>query len=148
MLKAEHDDEDEITKMLLTSTEKVQELLQLLFKSFVLMVQWLLIDHLPGGAYHSISDTAVAEEVRSVPTTNVSPECDFPVLDRVLSEKPNATHIALESLLLYSHNHTSEWLWSKSVEEREKLFKVACELSLVQKSKRQGEIIEKVRLQF
>ena len=48
--------------------------------------------------------------------------------------------------MLYSHNHTSEWPQSKSVEEREKLFKVARELSSIQKSKflkRRDEIIEK-----
>ena len=48
--------------------------------------------------------------------------------------------------MLYSHNRTSDWLQSKSTEEREKLFKVACELSSVQKRnflKRRGEIIEK-----
>ena len=125
-LLPEHVGEDEVTKMLLTSTENdrmIQELLQLLFKSFVLTVQRLLIDHLPGGAYHSVSDTAIAEEVKSVPTTNVSPERDFAALDKVVSEKPNATHIALESLLLYSHNCTSDWLQSKSTEEREKLLR-------------------------
>ena len=88
---------------------------------------------LPGGVHHSISDTAVAEEVRSAPTTNVSPEPNFAGLDRVLPEKPNATHIALEPLLLNSHNCTSEWLRSKSVDEREKLFKAASELSSVKK---------------
>ena len=61
-----------------------------------------------------------------------------------MTEKPDATHIALECLLLYSHNHTSEWLQSKSVEE--KLFKVARELSSIQESKFlkwRDEIIEK-----
>ena len=150
-LLREHENEDEVTKMLLTLTKNdsmVQELLQLLFKSFVQTVQWLLIDYLPGGAYHSISDSdaAVIEETKSVPTTNVSPERDFSALDRMLSEKSNATHIALESLLLYSHNHTSEWLQSKSAEERKKLFKASCEFSSIQKSKflkRREEIIAK-----
>ena len=90
---AEHEDNDEATKMLLTSTDDdsmAQELLRLLFKSFVLIVQRLLIDHLyePGGAYHSVPDTAIVEEVRSVPTTNVSPEHDFATLDRLMSESP------------------------------------------------------------
>ena len=43
---AEHEDDDEVTKMLLTSTDDnsmVQELLQLLFKCFVLTVQRLLM---------------------------------------------------------------------------------------------------------
>ena len=115
----EHEREDEVTKTLLISTDNdsmVQELLLLLFKTFVQIVQRLLIDHLPGDAYHSVSDSdaAVIKEIKSVPATNISPEHNFTALDRMLSEKLNATHIALESLLLYC---TSEWLQSKSAEE-------------------------------
>lgn len=55
------------------------------------------------------------------------------VLDRLMAEKPNATHIALESLLLYSHNQTSKWLQLKSAAEREKLFKAARAVSPVLK---------------
>ena len=63
----EHEHEDEVTKMLFISTDNdsmVQELLQLLFKAFVQTVQQLLVDHLPGGAYHSgsNSDAAVIKE--------------------------------------------------------------------------------------
>ena len=43
-------------------------------------------------------------ETNSVPKTNVSPERDFAILDRLMSEKPNATYIALEAVILYSHN--------------------------------------------
>ena len=145
-LLPQHENDDEVCKILLTSTENdsmVQELLQLLFKSFAATVQRLLLDHLPGGEFHSVTDAAVIEETRSVPTTNVNPERDFAALDRLMSEKPNATHIALESLLLYSHNKTSVWLQSKSVEEREKLFKAARTLSPLQKArfqKRREEI--------
>ena len=58
-------------------TEKdhmVQELLQLLFKSFSLTIQRLLIDHLPGGEFHAISNPTIVQETMSVPKTNVSPE--------------------------------------------------------------------------
>ena len=113
----------------------VQELLQLIFKSFATTVQRLLVDHLDGGEFYEVTDATVIEETRSVPTTNVNSECDFAVLDRFLSQKPNATHIALESLLLYSHNQTSAWLHSKSAEEREILLKAARTLSPIQKSK-------------
>ena len=78
-----------------------------------------MIDHLPGGKYHSsLCEPEIASEVASVPKTNVAPERDFAVLDRLLSQKPNANYIALESLLLYSQNKTSKWLSSKSNEER------------------------------
>ena len=76
----------------------------------------LLVDHLLGGIHHSVTDLAVVDETKSVPTTKVNPECHF---DRMLSEKPNITCIAQESLLLFSHNKTSNWLQSKSAEERE-----------------------------
>ena len=58
-------------------------------------MQRLLLDHLPGGMYHSVTDSSVVEETSSVPTTKVSPEHDFAMLDRLMSEKPNATRIAL-----------------------------------------------------
>ena len=69
--------------------------------------------------YHSVTDSSVVEETSSVLTTNVSPERDFVILYRLMSEKPNAIHIALESLLLLSHNQTSTWLQLKSCDERE-----------------------------
>ena len=142
----QHEVNDDVYKALFMETENdamVQELLQLLFKSFAATVQRLLIDHLPGGMYHSVTDSSVVEETSSVPTTNVSPECDFAMLDRLMSEKPNATHIALEFLILFSHNQTSTWLQLKSRDEREKLLKAACTLSPLQKNrflKRREEI--------
>ena len=115
---------DEVHQKLLLSTLDdaiVQELLQMLFKSFVLTMKRLLVDHLPGGIHHSVIDLAIVNETESVPTTNVNPERDFAVFDRMLSEKPNATCIALESLMLFSYNKTSNWLQSKSPEEKERL---------------------------
>ena len=109
-------------------------------------MQRLLLDHLPGGMFHSVTDSSMVEETRSVPTTNVSPERDFAVLDRLMAEKPNASHIALESLILFSHNQTCKWLQLKSHDEREKLLKAARTLSPLQRSsflKRREEIRSK-----
>ena len=134
----QHECDDDVYKALFTESEDdelVQEFLQILFKSFSATIQRLLLDHLPGGIYHSVTDSTVVEETSSVPTTNVNPERDFAMLDRLMSEKPNATHIALESLILFSHNQTSKWLYSKSHDEREKLLKSARALSPLQKSK-------------
>ena len=142
----QHEKEDEDYRMLFLSAEDdamVQELPQLIFRSFAATVQRLLLDHLPGGEFHTVRDVTVIEETRSVPTTNVNPERDFAVLDRLMSEKPNATHIALESLLLFSHNQISKWLDSKPAKEKEKFFKAARTLSPVLKSrfkKRREEI--------
>ena len=52
------------------------ELLQLLFGSFSITTQRMLIHHLPEGKYHS-SDAKLKGEISSVPTTNVAPERDF-----------------------------------------------------------------------
>ena len=70
----------------------------------------LVLDHLTSGKYHSVSDAHNALEVASMPKTNIAPERDFAVLNRLLSENSNATYIALESLLLYSQNQTTKWL--------------------------------------
>jgi len=71
---------------------------------------------------------------------------DFAVLDRLLSEKPNARYIALESLLMYSHNQTSQWLSGKDKEEKERLISAARSLTSVHKAnfaKRRKEIEER-----
>lgn len=67
-----------------------QEILQLLFHALSVTTQRLLVDHLPNGIYYNVTDEEVIAEITSVPTTNVSPERDFAVLDRYLREKPNA----------------------------------------------------------
>ena len=102
-----------------------QELLQLLFATFSVTTQRLLLDHLPGGKYHVVADTVMVQEIASVSTTNVAPELDFAILDRLMWEKPNASHVALESMILYSHNKTSSWLEKQSHEEKGKLLRMA-----------------------
>ena len=97
--------------------------------------QRLLIDHLPERKYYSITDTEVISEASSVPTTNVSPERDFAILDRLLKQKPNANTIALEAMIMYSQNKTSLWLHNKSEEEKGKLFKAARSLVPITKEK-------------
>ena len=106
------------------SDVSTQELLQLLFSAFAITTQRLLIDHLPGGKYDDV-DTTLSQETASVLPTNVAPERDFAVLDRILREKPNASLVALESLILYSHNKTSQWLQEQNAEDKERLIKAA-----------------------
>ena len=139
--------EDKVAASLFATSDeedvKVQELLQFLFKSFAVTIQRLLIDHLPGGKYHNVSDPKIIQETMSVPKTNINPERDFGILDRLMSQKPNSTYIALESLLLFSQNKTSDWLFSKSAEERDRLIKAARTLTSVHRAnftKRREEI--------
>lgn len=125
--------EDEVWTALIqsnTSTDTLTlELLQLLFCTFSVTIQRLLVDHLPGGIYHDVTDETLIAEVASVPKTNVSPERDFAILDRLLREKPNAHTVALEAIIMFSHNKTAVWLEKLENSEREKLFKAARTLS-------------------
>ena len=106
-----------------------QELLQLLFHAFSVTTQKLLVDHLPNGIYYNVTDENVIAEVFSVPTTNVSPEQDFAILDRYLREKPNAHIVALEAIIMFAHNKTSLWMNKLTYDEREQLMKTARMLS-------------------
>lgn len=119
---------DEVWKALVESNDSdtmTTELLQVLFGAFSITTQRMLLDHLPGGQYHCVKSKGCIEEVDSVPTTNVAPERDFAVFDRLLREKPNATSMAIESMILFSHNKTSKWLDQKTYSGREKLIHTA-----------------------
>ena len=96
----------------------VQELPQVLFNSFYIL---LVVDHFPGGVHGKPSKEKRCQ-TQSVPMTNTVSERDFAQLDRFLREKPNATTIALESLILFSNNKTREWLQQKSDEQKAKIF--------------------------
>lgn len=113
----------------------VQELLQLLFKSFTLTAERLLPDHLPGGVYNSTTDRTLIEETKSVPTTNVAPGRDFAVLNQLMSQKLNATSIALESVISYSHTKTSDWLKGKSQAQQKQLFEAVISHTAAHKAK-------------
>uniref|UniRef100_A0A7M5XJ08 Uncharacterized protein n=1 Tax=Clytia hemisphaerica TaxID=252671 RepID=A0A7M5XJ08_9CNID len=48
-------------------------------------------------------------EARTVPTTNVSAERDFGMLDRLMKMKPKALDLALEGIIMFRVNKTQEW---------------------------------------
>jgi hypothetical protein len=137
---------DDVMECLYKPTDKddyVQELLQLLFKCFVLTIDRLLVDHLPGGIFHDVNDPSIISETISVPKTNLVPERDFAILDQMLSQKPNARYIALESMILFSQNKTSDWLQRKSPEEKERLLQASRKLTKIHREnfkKRKEEI--------
>ncbi len=112
------------------------ELLQLLFQAFYICTKRLLADHLPGGKFHSLlEDEQMVFETKSVPTTNVTPERNFAMLDRLLREKPNANMIALEALILYSNNQSPMWLEKMSTKDKDRLFTAARSLAPIIRSK-------------
>ena len=81
----------------------------------------LLEDHLPGGVLDKLNQQLL-EKTKSVPNSNTISEGDFAKLDSLLREKPNATTLALEGIILFSNNKTARWLRKKSTKDREMLF--------------------------
>ena len=114
------------------SDDIVQELLQMLFKAFHLTAARLLGDHLEEGEYAEPSPQTV-KETMSVPATNVRSERDFALLDRLMREKPNASTIAIEAMVLYCNNKTAKWLSQKSEEEKTQLFAACIKLGKQQR---------------
>lgn len=53
----------------------------------------------------------------SVPTTNTTVERDFGMLDRLMREKPSASTLALEAMIMYNKLHNGQ---SLAEEERSK----------------------------
>ena len=107
--------DDPVAKVLFQSSQDdvmTQEILHLLFQSFVITLQRLVVDHLPGGMYNSVVDPQIFQETKSVLNTNVIPECDFAVLDRLMTQKP-------------SHNKTATWLENETIEEKNRLMHAA-----------------------
>ena len=101
-----------------------QEILQLLCCAFSSLLLRMVADHLSGGKYDSPS-TDLVEQTKSVLTTNTISERDYAKLDLLLHEKPNATTLSLEALILFSNNKTANWLQEKSPTEREALLQKA-----------------------
>ena len=61
--------DDSVAKVLFQSAPDTdvmtQEVLQLLFQSFAITLQRLVIDYLPGGMYNSVVDPQVIQETKS-----------------------------------------------------------------------------------
>ena len=123
--------QDAIFNSLIASSEydaTVQEILQTLFSALSLLVSRFVEEHLPGGKYDNPS-SQLTTETKSAPKTNVISERDFAKLDRLLREKPNATTLSLEGMILFANNQTSQWLDSKPAEEKQDLIKKARSLA-------------------
>lgn len=104
------------------------EVLQLMFKSFYLTMERMLKDHLPQGVHDKPSAIKISE-TKSTPKSNVVSERDFAQLDRLLREKPNATTICLEGMILYANNKTRSWLDRKNAEEKSEILEIATKLT-------------------
>ena len=82
------------------------------------------MDHIPGGIHNNPNEEKRCQ-TQSIPKTNTVSERDFAQLDRFLREKPNATTITLESVILFNNNKTREWLLQKSDDQKAKIFSSA-----------------------
>ena len=101
--------EDAVWHCLIAPSESdstTQEILQIIFHAFSALLTRLLSDHLPGGV-HDNPCAQLQSETKSVPKTNVISERDFGQLDRLLCEKPNASTLSLEAMVLFSNNKTA-----------------------------------------
>ena len=126
-----------------------QEIIQLIFHAFSALLVRLVSDHLPGGVYDNPS-AQLEIETGSAPKTNVISERDFAQLDRLLREKPNASTLSLEAMVLFSNNKTAQWLNSKPQAEVKELLqkarKVAPEFKQLYKDRRKQMLEERARL--
>ena len=84
------------------------EILEVLFGAFstLVYVSRLVEDQLPDGK-HGNPSVELITETKSVPTTNVISERNFANLDRFLREKPNASTLSLEAMIMLSNNKTA-----------------------------------------
>ena len=98
----------------------VQEILQALFAAFSTLFRRMVADHLDG-----VHEGITEDEIASVPKNNIISERDFAQLDRLLRQKPNASTLALEAMILFANNKTASWLKSKSEAEIADLLKIA-----------------------
>jgi len=130
--------DDPVRCKLLEPSEKydilAQELLEVMFKAFCTTTRRMLTDNLPGDKFHGKEDgSELVSEVASVPKTNVISERDFAMLDRMMRDKPNATTVALEAMILYTNNQTQMWLVQHALGD--KIFAVARKMATTVKQK-------------
>ena len=118
---------DEIWYHLIASTDHdatAQELLEILCEAFSATLSRLVQEHLSGGVNCNPSAEPI-NETKLVSNTNVVSKRDFGKLDCLLCEKPNATTLSLEAMILFSNNKTMNWLTSKSPEEVQRVLQAA-----------------------
>ena len=97
--------------------EKVIVILKIMLPAMAKLLEKMFSEHLKGGRWDN-ANADVRDQVKGLPKHNKFSESIFGHLDRLLREKPNITTIASEAYIMFSHNHTLEWLKSKSKAEK------------------------------
>ena len=88
--------------------ELTKQLLEIIFGSFSVITKRMLADHLKDGKLDKANENLYSE-LESCPTTNVYPESNFGVLDRLMREMPNANEITIESIIMCKSNKMKRW---------------------------------------
>ena len=103
-LNEEIDDNDHVFAELLRTLENDQsvcQLLRMLSKSFAIVSERLLGDHLADGTFSDMDSTTLDKETVNLPATNVCSERDFALLDRyvcsILFSRPLAFITTLQA---------------------------------------------------
>ena len=89
----------------------------------VVYLALLVIRFVDEGGKFDDASIQLTIETKLAPKTNIISEKDFAKLGRLLCEKPNATTLSLEGMILFANNQTSQWLNSKPVEKKDLLRK-------------------------
>ena len=84
----------------------------------------LVENGLKGGKYDK-PDVEMVDECTNAPKTNVVPERDFGMLDRLLAQMPNATTLVCEGIFKFTKNDTKGWRDSLTPEKRVAVMEMA-----------------------
>ena len=97
-----------------------KQCLEIIFGIFEVVAERMLFDHTENGKYGT-ENMQLREETKIVATTNIDPEKDFGILDRLMKLKPKALDLAYEGNIMYVRNKTSEWRDKLSKEKLDKV---------------------------
>lgn len=125
-----------------------QQALEVVFHAILIILERQCADQLPGGRYWN-PDENITMIASNVPTTNRASESDFAVLDLLVRTKPNARVQTIQALTMWCRNDTSQWIESKTEEERNEIFdkarRMAPEMRLLYEERKKNLIDTKER---
>ena len=106
--------------------EPTKHCLEIIFGNLCIVTRRMLNDHLKDGKCANPCEQLYKETV-SVSTNNSIAERNFGMLDRFIREKPNASMIIYEAIIMNRSNKISEWRKNLSPEKRSLMMKWARE---------------------
>ncbi len=110
-----------------------EAILNVCLPAMTVLLEERFADQLPGGIYDNPSPE-LRKATTSVPLHNKFSETVFARTDFLLKNKPNVSMLALESYIMFSFNHTTEWLSKKDpVKQKEILEKSYSQVNEVRK---------------